>query len=580
MDKRHQGVVFKRAHPLNEVKPGRWPEDAAYPGFGYRKTVDGELQIERDVAVELRDGTTIFIDLYRPASDEPVPVLICWNPYGKHSPQVMKFLPGTSVDFSKLSEYTTWEAPDPVLWASRGYAMVLPDPRGVFSSEGDASFWNHAEADDEYDLIEWAGTQDWSTGKVGLAGVSYLAISQWFVASHQPPHLAAMNPWEGFSDLYREVCFHGGIPENGFVPWWQEGVEFGLNRVEDLPATCAAHPLFDEHWAGRTIDFSQIKVPTYVVASWTDQGLHTRGTLEAFKGLGSSSKWLEIHGRKKWEYFYRDDCVERQLAFFDTFLKGEERGLDGWPAVRFEVRDRSYSGSLHEAGSWPLPNTDHQVWYLDAGTGTLATVAPDSPDSVGYDCEVEEAQATFDITFDEEAVLVGHAKLKLWIEAEGSEDADLFVSLEKLDRNREQVPFPFFSIRDDGPVALGWLRASHRDLDPTRSSPQQPWHTHEREIPLEPGEVVPVEVEIWPSGTRFAPGESLRLVVSARDRRSYEHLPYNRHSANRNAGRHVIHAGGDFDSHLLLPFVEVGEGVAAGPDGPELTPPRKSRRLS
>lgn len=561
MAKRHQGAVFKKAHSLNEVKPGRWPEDASYPGFGQTRKVDGDMRVERDVAVKLRDGMTMYADVYRPDSSEKVPVLVCWNPYGKHSPQVMEFLPGTGVDFSKLSQYTAWESPDPVLWTARGYALILPDPRGVFSSEGDASFWNHAEAEDEYDLIEWAGTQEWSTGKVGLAGVSYLAISQWFVASHQPPHLSAMNPWEGFSDLYRDVCFHGGIPENGFVPWWQEGVEFGLNQIEDLPATCAAHPLFDKHWAGRMVDFSKIEVPTYVVASWTDQGLHTRGTLEAFKGLGSSEKWLEIHGAKKWEYFYREDCVERQLAFFDTFLKGEDRGVDSWPAVRFEVRDRSYVGSVHEAESWPLPATDYQKRFLDARSGALGAAPLEDPATVDYDCEAKDAEASFDITFTEETVLVGHAKLKLWIEAQGSNDADLFVSLEKLDSVGNRVPFPFFSIRDDGPVALGWLRASHRDLDPERSSPHQPWHTHGRETPLKPGEIVPVEIEIWPSGTRFAAGESLRLVVSPRDRRSYDHLPYNRHTANRNAGRHVIHAGGEFDSHLLLPVVQVGTGT-------------------
>ncbi|ROM53523.1 hypothetical protein BK648_07685 [Pseudomonas poae] len=512
------------------------------------------MVIERDVEVVLRDGIKIYIDLYRPDTNEPVPVLLSWNPYGKHSPQDMSKLPGTGVDCSKLSKYTTWEAPDPVWWSANGYALILPDPRGIFHSEGDATFWNHAEAEDEYDLIEWAGTQEWSNGKVGLAGVSYLAVSQWLVASHKPPHLAAINPWEGFSDIYREVCFHGGIPETGFVPWWQEGVEFGLSHVEDLPRTCAAHPLLDEHWQSKMTDFSKITVPAYVVASWSDQGLHTRGTLEAYKGLGSTDKWLEIHGRKKWGYYYQDDSLQRQLTFFDTYLKEKSTNIDSWPKVRYEIRDSSYVGDVHEATQWPLPGTSYERLYLEASNGRLNTEPADEESEVGYDCEsLEQDLAQFDFTFEQTTTLVGHAKLHLFIEADGADDADLFVSLEKIDKNGAQVDFPFFSIRDNGPVALGWLRVSHRDLDPKLSTEHQPWHTHEREVPIRPGEIVPAEIEIWPSGTRFEAGETLRLVISSSDRRKFPYMPFNRHAINRNRGRHVIHTGGQYDSYLLVP---------------------------
>jgi|SRR5271156_582222 len=558
MNELHQGVVFKKAHPLDEVKPGRWPESAGYPGLGYRKTVDDGLIVERDVEVTLRDGTRIYIDLFRPERMKTVPVLLAWNPYGKHSPQVMSYLPGTGVDCAKLSKYTAWEAPDPVWWAKQGYAVILPDPRGVFHSEGDATFWNHAEAQDEYDLIEWAGTQPWCNGKVGLAGVSYLAISQWFVASHQPPHLAAINPWEGFSDMYREVCFHGGIPENGFIPWWQEGVEFGLNKVEDLPATCAEHPMLDEHWQSKLIDFSRITVPAYVVASWSDQGLHTRGTLEAYKGLGSKDKWLEIHGRKKWDYYYQEDSLQRQLTFFNTYLKNEKTDIASWPQVRYEVRDRFYEGSVFEDSAWPLPKTQYLPLYLDAKSASLKRDSPTEHSSVAYQTDIDGADNThFEMTFDKETVLVGHAKLHLWVEADGSDDADLFVSLEKIDRDGNQVDFPFFSIRDNGPIALGWLRVSHRDLDPEKNTEYQPWHTHQREIPLSVGEVALAEIEIWPSGTRFASGERLRLVVSSSDRRKFPHMPFNRHSVNRNTGRHIIHSGGQFNSHLLVPAIKI-----------------------
>ncbi len=109
---------------------------------------------------------------------------------------------------------------------------------------------------------------------------------------------------------------------------------------------------------------------------------------------------------------------------------------------------------------------------------------------------------------------------------------------------------------EDGPVALGWLRASHRELDKERSTPYQPWHLHWRELKLEPGIPVPVEIEIWPSATRFAAGERLRVVVQGSD--IYKYAPWMvlaGHPETINAGVHVIHTGGKYESHLLIPIV-------------------------
>lgn len=119
------------------------------------------------------------------------------------------------------------------------------------------------------------------SGQVGLSGVSYLTSSQWRVAALNPPHLAAFNPWEGWSDTYREVVRHGGIPETWFWPYLAGRWGHSTTRVEDLAAETQEHPFFDAFWASKAAEFSAIKAPAYVVASWTDQGMHTRGTLEA-----------------------------------------------------------------------------------------------------------------------------------------------------------------------------------------------------------------------------------------------------------------------------------------------------------
>jgi uncharacterized protein len=303
-------------------RKGTPPTEHKYPGHGYRMTREQGMIVERDVAVPMRDGVRIFIDLHRPEKKGKVPALVAWSAYGKHRPfQYEYFLKEGGVKKEWYSSYTNFEGPDPLYWVPRGYAVINVDPRGAWNCEGDATFWGHEEASDGHDLIEWAGVQEWCNGKVGMSGVSYLAIIQWLVAATQPPHLAAINPWEGLSDMYREFAFHGGIPETFFSPIWQKSVSYSVSRVEDLPAMMREHPFFDAYWATKVADFSRIEIPALVVASWADQGLHVRGALEAFRAIASPRKWLVIHGRKKWQNYHQPDSVERQRAFFDHFLK-------------------------------------------------------------------------------------------------------------------------------------------------------------------------------------------------------------------------------------------------------------------
>jgi uncharacterized protein len=540
-------------------KDGIALEGGGYPGFGYRREVADGVVIEKDIAVPMRDGVTIYIDMFRPdGNDLPLPTLIAWSGYGKHSPQKLEHFPAdTGVPAGKLSKYIAFESPDPAYWCPAGYAIIYVDPRGLWASEGVAeSIWGREEGQDYHDLIEWAGTQDWSNGKVGMAGVSYLGIIQWQAAAQQPAHLAAMNPWEGVSDLYREFAFHGGMPETQFHPWWHEGVLYSKTKVEDTVAMRDAHPLWDAYWETKRADFANITVPAYVVASWSDHGLHTRGTLEAYKALGSREKWLEIHGRKKWGYYYDDRSVAKQRAFFDRFLKGEDTEVSSWPPVQLEVRERYYTGEVRQEQEWPLARTDYQPLYLDAATASLTAKPVDQVAAASYDPQLESGTATFDCTFDADTELTGHAKLRLWVEADGSDDMDLFVALQKLGTDGNPVTFPFFSIWENGNVALGWLRVSHRELDDQRSTPQQPWLLHRREQRLAPGEVVPVDIEVLPSGTLFRAGETLRLLVQGTDVNKYPvGTPTQRHEGDRNRGRHIIHTGGHYDSHLLIPVI-------------------------
>lgn len=192
------------------------PSRGGYPGFNPRTEKARGMIIERDVGVSMSDGIKIYIDIFRPEKEGKHPVLISWGPYGKKTRSPI--YPLVADVRHDISEYTNFEAADPVYWCAQGYIIINPDPRGSWNSEGDLTFFSDQEARDCADLIEWAGTQTWSNGKVGMYGVSYLAWSQWRVAALNPPHLAAINPWEGVSDFYRELCFHGGIPETTFLP--------------------------------------------------------------------------------------------------------------------------------------------------------------------------------------------------------------------------------------------------------------------------------------------------------------------------------------------------------------------------
>jgi predicted acyl esterase len=526
-----------------------------YPGYKPHSKVDEERGIicEYDIAVNMRDGIKIYSDIFRPEKEGKYPALIAWGPYGKHIPFNDASHAASGVAPSDMSEYCAFEAPDPVYWCPHGYVIINVDPRGAWGSEGVLTFMSEQEAEDCYDLIEWVAKQPWSNGKVGMAGVSYLAWTQWRVAALNPPHLAAISPWEGVSDFYREFAFHGGIPSNLFL--WLLGKEAfccsSSGQVEDLVRMAKEHPFSDDYWASKNADLTKITVPAFIVASWSDHGLHTRGTLEAFKKIASTDKYLLIHGRKKWQFFRQ--MVDLQKQFFDRYLKGVDNNeVNYWPKVRMEVRERYYFGNFRSENEWPLARTQYTKLFFNAD-GTITNNPPQKESSVRYDAKTGSTQ--FEYKFNDKTELTGYMKLKLWVQAEGSDDIDLFIAIEKYDRAGDFVRFPHTVLMYDyAPAALGWLRVSHRELDEEKSMPHQPVLKHQRELKLKPGGIVPVEIEIWPSSTLFERGEKLRLVVQGRDILTYKAFG---HTETVNKGEHIVHTGGKYDSHLLVSVIPV-----------------------
>ncbi|MCL5734708.1 MAG: CocE/NonD family hydrolase [Actinobacteria bacterium] len=575
-------VLYRKARPVTDPV-GR------YPGFrpgtttlkagtvvkpGHR-ALTCDVLFERDVAVQLRDGITIYTDVFRPVDGRDLPAIVAWSPYGKEMGNTLlddiPFRAG--VPKAACSGLEKFEGPDPAYWCAHGYAIVNPDSRGAYMSEGDIYFWGTQEAQDGYDLIEWVAAQHWSNGKVGMAGNSWLAIVQWFIAAQRPPHLAAIAPWEGHMDMYCLDVYRGGIPDVGFCDSITDRM-CGLGRVEDVPAMVRRYPFMNEYWTDKRARPERIEVPAYVVGSWTNP-IHTVGTFQAFEDLVSSEKWLRVHNAHEWPdfYAYQDDL----RRFFDRYLRGLENGWESTPPVRLSILDPGGKDEVDRPESeFPPARTEYRRLYLAAGGaavgGRLSYDPPAEERSARYAAD-EKGRAHFTLTFDHDTELCGHLKLRLWVEAQGANDMDLFIKIQKLSRRGRllfsptiRVPNPI--LRKVLPLAFrggvkqlsllfftggdGRLRVSRRALDPERSTEEQPYLTHDHDEMLGPGEIVPVEIGLRPIGTRWRAGEQLRLVVAGYNL-SPMPFPGMTQPELMNSGTHVIHTGGRYDSHLLVP---------------------------
>jgi uncharacterized protein len=186
-------------------------------------------------------------------------------------------------------------------------------------------------------------------------------------------------------------------------------------------------------------------------------------------------------------------------------------------------------------------------------TGTLTPELPANEGVVQYDPRGgPRDRASFVYRFEHETELTGGMTLRLWVSTSEGDDLDLFVLLRKFDATGKEVFFYGYNgFANDG-VAKGWLRVSHRALDPKLSRPGRPWHTHRQRQPVQPGEVVPGEIEVLASSTSFEAGTSLRVEVLGHDAARY---PAFKHGQSVNRGTHSIHTGGRYPSALLVPFV-------------------------
>jgi predicted acyl esterase len=570
--------MFVPSHPLPAPRsgvltafdPGTRTLEAGFQVAPQFRPLPVDVVLEKDVAVQLRDGVTIYVDIFRPAGVEPVPVIVAWSPYGKGqgtSLSVMGVFGLVGLANSIVSGLEKFEAPDPAYWCAQGYAVCNPDVRGVVDSEGDSVLWDRQEGRDCYDLIEWLAEQSWCSGKVGMSGTSYLAVAQWFTAAEQPPHLAAINPWEGVSDVYRDLVLRGGMPDTGFVQQLQDGSFFGKNHKEDILAEAERYPLMNGLWEDKIPDFDRITVPAYVVASYSNT-LHTAGTFRAWRRIASEEKWLRIHNGQEWPDYYDEANVEDLRRFFDRYLKDEDNGWEETPRVRYSILDLEGGDQVNVAAdAFPPNDVTSTRFYLNGITRTLSTTVPSKEASAEYAVDSNPNAVSFITRFDQETTMVGYPKAHLWVEARGADDMDLFVLIQKLDAYG--TPLQAFTVpnqsarahdlTDHGATILkykgsdGRLRVSMRHLDEELTTNDVPAHSFDRIAKLSEGEIVDIEIDLLPIGLAFHPGEQLRFIVSSRNLLGTL-MPGIREYTGANSGQHVIHTGGEYASYLQLPI--------------------------
>ncbi|HEX2152506.1 MAG TPA: CocE/NonD family hydrolase [Acidimicrobiia bacterium] len=566
------------------------------------------MVIDYQVPVRLSDGATLRADVFRPPREGRHPVILSHGVYAKGLPfsgpiyhmQWDKLLAkDPTVLHGSTGKYQAWEVTDPERWVPDGYVVVRIDSRGAGWSPGVLWPRNPGEYDDIAESVEWAAAQPWSNGRVGIMGISYYAVMAWAAAARQPEHLRAFIAWEGFTDPYRDAYYHGGILSE-FTKRWQERqinpIQYGQgdraprnpntgqsvagpvtlpedelaeNRIESFP-DIKAHPLCDEWHRERTIDLSRITVPFLSAANWGGQGIHPRGNFNGFVEAPSDEKWLEVHGDTHWTHFYSAYGRDVQKRFFDHFLKDVENGWDRTPRVQLNVRHPGERFVWRGEDEWPLARTRWTPLHLH-GNGSLAATPP-SAAQLEYEALGEGLRFTTD-PFASEVEITGPLAAKVFVSS-STIDADVFLIVQLFDPEGNEVTFEG-STDPNTPIANGWLRASHRALDPQRSRPWQPFHSHDRVDPLTPDEIYELDIEIVPTCITIPAGYRLGLWIRGRDyeyrgpldeygERFYyatrgtggmTHADPDDRPAAVFGGTVTVHVGPDHLSHLLIPVV-------------------------
>ncbi|KAM0472429.1 hypothetical protein ACHAP7_008582 [Fusarium lateritium] len=547
-------------------------------------------------------------NVYRPKTEDKYPVLVTYGPYGKDIPYSV-FHPKSfaEVNPQHKSQHSAWETPDPAFWTANGYVVLRVDESGCGQSPGMLDSMSRNTSDAFFDVVEWAAEQPWSSGKVGLLGISYYAGSQWRVAARRPKGLAAIVPWEGMSDYYRDRVRHGGILSNTFIDWWwnrqvvsnqygrpgraarnwgPDTLEGNLSK-EDLTANRNTQPedtarykfRDDEYYQTKDFNLSDIEVPVLSVANWGGILLHLRGNILGFVHAGSKFKYLRcITGRHDLPFYYEEE-VEVQKSFLDAFLKEDDK--EGWsipgklPAVDICLRQGNPGVNNPPAelatfprrkeSEWPIARTQYTKYFLDK-TEKLTTDAPMDEGVLQYDAKTGELDIRTK-PFSERTEVTGHPMAHLVVSIGNKEKSqpknmDIFVTLRHYDHVGKEI-FYTGTTGEEVPIVKGWLRVSLRKVDESNPAhqtylPHRNYYSTDVQS-VEPEVMYGVDVEIWPTNVVVEKGHTLGLQIAGHDTQGsglFEHTHPEDRADTIFGGWNRVHVGNQDDqSYLVLPII-------------------------
>ncbi|ETS77006.1 hypothetical protein PFICI_10880 [Pestalotiopsis fici W106-1] len=565
----HPHYLYSPFNPSTQVLKAGHAKD---PG---RRPFDVDTVFEKDVAVEMRDKVKLYTDVFRATSSDDsngkVPALIQWSPYGKSGGAQTYDVMGPfrcGVPLDKTSGYEKFEALDPAEWCTRGYAIINIDARGAGDSEGDIVFWGEQEAMDMYDTVEWASKQPWCNGSVAFAGNSWLAIAQINLASRfSHPALKALAPMEAMTDPYRDQMGRGGIPRAPFMRMISAGLA-GKGGIEDAASYLEKNPLFDDYWATKVIHVENIDVPLYLTASFST-GIHSRGSFETFQRAKTPLKWLRVHPYQEWSDLYRPEINDELQSFFDKYCKGVDNDWETTPKFRLSLLGFGESPAKtiveRPEKSWPVPGTELRTYFLDADSHSLSSSRPEKESVTSHDAHHLTDSSNFSVHFDTYTELAGYPTAKLWMSCDEHDDMDVHVQIQKIAKDGStlkslnyECPVPEPQVPDTNVAKFlgpdGMLRASHRVSKVVVDGTVQ--YTHEKAEKITPGQIVELEIPLWPIGMVFEAGEGILLRVAGHDLRLPEvELLRTNVPVDENKGRHKIHTGGKWESSLVVPVI-------------------------
>jgi putative CocE/NonD family hydrolase len=547
--------------------------------------------VERDTKIAMSDGIVLNCDIWRPESCEKFPAILgfhCYHAGGQTGP--IKPTAISTAQWRHPGQERTnasLESGDPTFFARRGYIHVVCNARGTGKSEGKWHFLGPQEVQDVCEVIAWLAEQPWCDGNVAMFGVSYFAQIQLLVAQRNPPQLKTIFcPW-GTSDHYRDLVYHGGILSYKWPIGWsatsltysncrpenQSKKELGevafkealagmlanddIKAVAELAAILGdpetgtnpfvvdlvLHPLFDEFWQDRAVDYSKIKIPAYIGADWGCVGIHLPAAFRSWEQLDVPKKM--IIGPP----VYLDRPVyqlqHEAVRWFDYWIKGTDTAIMDEPPIRLFIMG---TGEWKHANDWPLPETRWTPFFLHEN-GLLSEHehwSYEGSDSFEDSPWMRGALQYATPPLVENTEIAGPIALKLFA-ATTDTDAHWIVSLLEIDAAGKEAL-----------LTKGWLKASHRELDPGKSKPWEPIHRHTKSEPLVPGQIYEFDIKIIPTGILFKAGSRIALRIRCADDAPKNPLELIAAGSLTRTGvaRVTVFHDEDHPSYLLLPITK------------------------